>query len=576
MTGPDPSDPLGASARERPDAAALEGPERRWSWAELDAAADEVARRLAGAGVRPGDYVAALLPRGPAAVLALHGVPRAGAALVPLHPEWTEPELDDFVRRVRPRALLCSGPTEDRAARVLRASGLLVRLGGRSEPGEPPDGGRGADRTPAAGGTSGPEDGGGGEGRDDAGRAVALGDLPAAEEVPGIDPGADHTVVSTSGTSGRPRGVRLTLDNHLACQRAAARRLGLGPDDRWLASLSPAHVGGVALVVRAALTGARLVLRPEFDAGELLALAEEGRVTHASLVPTMLRRLLDARGGRPAPEGLGGLLLGGARAAPEMVERALEAGWPVCPTYGLTEAASQVATATPAEARDRPGSVGRPLEGVEVRVREGEIQVRGPTVAAGYLGDRKVPGAVRREGRVIPRQGEPAPEEAGGPNAAAAPREERADEEGGESVSAGPVTDEDGWLHTGDAGRLDDEGRLTVTGRLGDRIVTGGVTVDPREVERVLRAHPEVRDAAVVGVPDPEWGERVGALVERDPAAPEADPDDPLDATRLAAWFGERLAPAKRPRAVRFVEALPRNPNGKLDREAARDSLSGG
>jgi O-succinylbenzoic acid--CoA ligase len=537
------------------------------SYAELDAAADVFARRLAGAGVRPGDRVAALLPRGGAAVLALHGVPRTGAALVPLHPDWTEPELDDFLRRVRPRALLCTGGTEELAARLLRASGLLVRLGRREAQGDSADDGTGragAGGGPPAGGTGVDGEGDGGAG----GRAVALGDLPAASaEVPGVDPEADHTVVSTSGTSGRPRGVRLTLANHLACQRAAARRLGLGPDDRWLASLSPAHVGGVALVVRAALTGARLVLRRAFDAGELLALAEEGRVTHASLVPTMLRRLLDARGDRPAPGGLEGLLLGGARAAPEMVERALEAGWPLCPTYGLTEAASQVATATPAEARERPGSAGRPLEGVEVRIDGDEILVRGPTVAAGYLGDRKVPGAVRREGRVIPRQGEPAPE---GPGAADGP-----DARGG-GAAGEPVTDEDGWLHTGDAGRLDDDGYLTVTGRLGDRIVSGGVTVDPREVERVLRAHPEVRDAAVVGVPDPEWGERVGALVERDPAAPEADPDDPLDATRLAAWFGERLAPAKRPRAVRFVEALPRNPNGKLDRGAARDLLSGG
>lgn len=533
-------DPLRASADGRPDATALEGGGRRWSYGELDAAADELARRLAGAGVRPGDRVACLAPRGGAAVLAIHGVPRTGAALVPLHPEWTEPELDDFLRRVRPRALLCTGGTERRAARLLRASGLLVRLG-------PPA-----------------------DGRDGSDRAVSPGDLPAAAgDLPGVDPEADHTVVATSGTSGRPRGVRLTLSNHLACQRAAARRLGLGPDDRWLATLSPAHVGGIALVVRAALTGGLLVLREEFDAGGLLALAEEGRFTHASLVPTMLRRLLDARGGRPAPDGLEGLLLGGARAAQEMVERALEAGWPVCPTYGLTEAASQVATATPAEARERPGSVGRPLDGVEVAVRDGEILVRGPTVAAGYLGDRKVPGAVRREGRVIPRQGEPEPDEAGGPEGDAP------DGDGGGRVAAGPVTDDDGWLHTGDAGRLDDEGRLTVTGRLGDRIVSGGVTVDPREVERVLRAHPGVGDAAVLGVPDPEWGERVGALVERDLSAPEADPDEPLDATRLAAWFGERLAPAKRPRAVRIVDDLPRNPNGKVDRETARGLLAG-
>lgn len=566
MTGPDP---LRAAADDRPEAPALVGDDGAWSWSELDAAADRVARRLAGAGVGPGDRVACLTPRGPEAVAALHGVPRLRASIAPLHPGWTEPELDDYLRRVRPRALLCAAATERRAARLLRASGLLVRLdlaggGGAAEAAAPARDGGGAPGT--SGDAGGPA------------RAAALDDLPAAEGVlPGVDPEAEHTVLATSGTSGRPRGVRLTLGNHLACQRAAARRLGLGPDDRWLATLSPAHVGGVALVLRAALTGARLVLSDGFDAGRFLARAEAGEVTHASLVPTMLRRLLDARGGRPAPEPLRGLLLGGAGADPGTVRRALERGWPVCPTYGLTEAASQVATATPGEARRRPGSAGCPLDGVEVDVRDGEILVRGPTVAAGYLGDRKVPGAVRRGGRVIPRQGEPA---AGGEDAADAGDDDGpAAGAGGpeaERTASEPVTDADGWLHTGDAGRLDEDGYLTVTGRLGDRIVTGGVTVDPREVERVLRAHPEVRDAAVLGVPDPEWGERVGALVERDPGSPEADPDDPLSATELAAWFGERLAPPKRPKAVRFVEAIPRNPNGKVDRAAARELLREG
>ncbi len=550
----EPVDPLRAAADERPDDVALEDRRGRLTWRELDRAAGELARRLAGAGVSPGDRVAALLPVGREAVLALHGVPRTGASLAPVHPGWTEAEVDGYLRRVRPRALLCRPATEDRAAASLRASGLLVRLGpaargpGGEEPG--PEASGPADGAAAG---AGPAD----EGAAEAGAvAVPAADLPAADDVPGIDPEAEHTLVATSGTSGRPRGVRLSLANHRACQRAAARRLGLGPEDRWLATLSPAHVGGVALVLRAAFTGARLVLRSGFDAEALLELADEDRISHASLVPTMLRRLLEIRGAEPAPEALGGLLVGGDAADPSLLTAALERGWPVCPTYGLTEAASQVATAPPAVAREHPTSVGRPLEGVEVRIEGGEILVRGPTVGLGYLGSDRAPGSVVREGRVIPRQGEETP--------------------GGDGVDAGAqeageaLVDGDGWLRTGDGGRLDDAGRLHVTGRLSERIVTGGVTVDPTEVERVLRAHPEVRDACVVGVPDEEWGERVSAAVERDPDAPEADPDDPLGRAELAVWFGDRLAPAKRPRQVRFVDELPRTPEDKPDRETVR------
>ncbi len=517
----EPVDPLRSAADERSGDVALEDARGRLTWGELDAAADRLARRLAGAGVSPGDRVACLLPVGREAALALHAVPRTGASLAPLHPGWTETELDGYLRRIRPRVLLCRPATAERAAAPMRASGLLVRLG------------------PAA------------EGPDSAG-AVPAGELPEAEDVPGIDPEAEHTVIATSGTSGRPRGVRLSLANHRACQLASARRLGLGPEDRWLATLSPAHVGGVALVLRAAFTGARLVLRSGFDVEGFLALADEGAVSHASLVPTMLRRLLEARGPEPAPEALRGLLVGGDAADPSLLGRALERGWPVCPTYGLTEAASQVATATPAVAREHPTSVGRPLEGVEVRIEGEEILVRGPTVGLGYLGPDRSPGAVVREGRVIPRQGEDSPGDDGEPDRGEA------------------LVDGDGWLRTGDAGRLDDGGRLHVTGRLTERIVTGGVTVDPAEVERVLRAHPEVRDACVVGVPDEEWGERVSAAVERDPDAPEADPDEPMDRATLSVWFGDRLAPAKRPRQVRFVDELPRTPEGKPDRAAVR------
>jgi O-succinylbenzoic acid--CoA ligase len=206
----------------------------------------------------------------------------------------------------------------------------------------------------------------------------------------------------------------------------------------------------------------------------------------------------------------------------------------------MTEATSQIATAPPEEVRRNPGSVGRPLDGVEVRVDSpdaegiGEILARGATV---------VQGLPLREGRGREAQ-------------------ERDGEGASYSSDAPPSVfiDSDGWLHTGDLGRMDAEGGLEVVGRLTDRIVTAGVTVEPAEVEEVLSRHPKVLDVVAVGIPDPEWGERiVVGVVPRDTSAPPSL-EELLDFAR------ERLAPAKRPRELGLLSDLPRNDRGKVIR----------
>jgi len=506
-----PPDPLARAARRWPRGTALDGPGGSRTWEALEDAASGLAGLLRATGAGPGGRVAFLLPRGEAAVVLLHAAPRTGAATAPLHAGWTGPELADYLSRLSPSHLVCSEDTLGAAGAALPDGTALVRVG----PGWPPAEGAEVVRP--------------GE------RGAQPGDGPRP-----------HTILSTSGTSGRPKAVGLTLAAHVACARATERRMLLGPADRWLASLSPAHVGGVALVVRSAWTGAALVLRERFDAGEMAEMAAAGRVTHASLVPTMLRRLREARGRRPAPLPLRGILLGGDAADPREILGALELDYPLFPTYGLTEAASQVATARPEEARVAPESVGKPLAGTEVRIGEGdEILVRGPTLMAGYvLGPGGAAGT--GGGEPSPGNGEP------GPGA----RE--------------PGVDAEGWLHTGDAGRLDGEGRLFVTGRLSRRIVSGGVTVDPARVEGVLAAHPSVREAAVVGLPDPEWGERVSAAVV--PAGPTPPSGVGADRLRreLEAHCRGRLAAPALPRAWAFVAELPRNPNGKVDAEAVR------
>jgi O-succinylbenzoic acid--CoA ligase len=299
--------------------------------------------------------------------------------------------------------------------------------------------------------------------------------------------------------------VTLSFGNLRASAEGARERLELKPQDRWMASLSLAHVGGMALVSRGAQLGSALFLGGAFQAERFASLVAEGAISHASLVPTMLHQFLEVWGDRPVPAAIRCLLIGGAPASESLVERGLGLGFPLYLTYGLTEAASQVATAPPSLVREKPGTVGAPLPGVEVKLTgEGEILVRGSTVSPAEVG-------------------------------------------------------EDGWLRTGDLARQDDDGHLWLKGRISHRIISGGVNVDPAEVEAVLRTHPGVFEVAVVGVPDPKWGEQVVAAV----VAKEEGTLDPVELNRLARVA---LSPAKRPRGIRLIPGLPRNPNGKVDR----------
>ena len=291
-------------------------------------------------------------------------------------------------------------------------------------------------------------------------------------------------------------------------------RLRLTVEDRWYASLSLGHIGGLALVHRAVHVGCVLLVRGRFSAEMLAELIERDGLTHASLVPTMLARLLDVRGGKPVPSSLRCLLVGGAAAGGMLVPRAVERGYPVAMTYGLTQACSQVATAPQDLVAEKPGTVGLPIDGLELRIQEdGEICVRGVTVSPGEA-------------------------------------------------------DDEGWLASGDLGRLDDDGHLWITGRISDRIVTGGTTVDPRSVEAVLEALPGVSAVAVVGIPDDVWGEAVVALIV-------PDPEVETDVEALMAQARERLSGAELPRRIQFADSIPLNANGKTDRDSVRAVFSG-
>jgi o-succinylbenzoate---CoA ligase len=322
-------------------------------------------------------------------------------------------------------------------------------------------------------------------------------DEPDATTLERLDPAALATLVHTSGTTADPKPVALSVGNWLWNALGSAFALGLDHDDRWLCTLPLSHVGGLAILIRSAIYGTTVVLHERFDALAALTAIERDRVTLASFVPTTLARLLDI--GLKAPNPLRIALIGGGPLPPALAAQAQEAGIPVAQTYGMTETCSQVTTSLPGE----PETAGRPLLGVQVRVgADDEILVKGPTVAPG-------------------------------------------------------AADEDGWLHTGDCGQLDAEGRLTITGRKADTIVSGGENVAPSEVEAALLTHPAVADAGVHGRSDPRWGEEVVAtVVLHDGAQTEAE--------ELRAHVAAQLARFKVPKEVAFAARLPRTASGKL------------
>ena len=480
----DAADPLRTQARRRPRAVSLEDETRRWTYAALDRAADELADQLAEAGVPPGSIIGAWVDPTPAGIASVHGVPRLGAVLAPGHTRWSVQERAAFLKRLRPAAVI-------------------------SEPGEAPPAGDWTERRielTALGG-----------------ERLALFQPTTLPPEPLRPPQSAHTLLWTSGSEGAPRTVCLSLANQIHSARASNRRLRLEVDDGWLGSLGLAHVGGLAIVMRTAVAGARLVLGPaRFDPERVLRLLLGGRVTHASVVPVMLDQLLDAAVDGPLPDRFRCVLVGGDATSARLVNRGMERGWPLAMTYGLTEAASQVATAPPRLVRRKPGVVGPPLGGVKVRIAaNGEIHVGGPTVMLGYI---------RRSGALVGVR--------------------------------------DGWIRTGDRGRLDGEGDLWIGGRSASRIVTGGSNVDAAEVEGVLATHPRVRAAGVVGVPDDVWGERVAAVVvPREIAGTESGGLE----SELAAWARQRLSGPRCPRTWIFVERLPRTATGKPDRIALRN-----
>ena len=363
---------------------------------------------------------------------------------------------------------------------------------------------------------------------------------PAAADWP-MDEDDVAVLLHTSGTTGEPK-VAVLRQKHLTSYvLGSVEFLGAGENEATLVSVPPYHIAGIAAVLTSAFCGRRVVQLAAFEPGEWVRLVREHDVTHAMVVPTMLGRILDELADGVGLPSLRHLSYGGGRMALPVIERAM-ATLPhidFVNAYGLTETSSSISVLGPEEhraayasdeptARRRLGSVGRPLPSVEISIRDpfgdevpvgerGEIWVRGDQVSGEYSSRRGL--------------------------------------------------NHEGWFPTNDAGSFDDEGYLFIEGRIDDVIVRGGENLSPGEIEDVLLTHPAIKEAAVVGVPDDDWGEAVVAIVVAHDGVSITEDD-------VVAWVVKNLRSSRRPARVEFRESLPYNETGKLLRRELRAQLA--
>ena len=490
---------LARCAENRPEHLAVQCDGVQWSFAELDRQATRLARQLATAGVQQGHRVALLAANGLAYVAFVHALTRLGAILVPLNLRLSLEELCWQVRDVHASLLVYDADNAQLAREIGRAVPQLplAALAGGLESGE-----------------------------------TVLSEW-ADKDVPLrtlIDLDAPQAILYTSGTTGQPKGAIITYGMQWWNAIGSALNLGHSPADRWLACLPLFHIGGLSILMRSVIYGISVMLHKRFDPLSVNQALFEEKITIVSVVAVMLQRMLAAldegregekRAGYPAT--LRCVLLGGGPVPYPLLEECLLRGVPVVQTYGLTEACSQVATLSLEDARRKPGSAGRPLAPVQLRIlnddrpaapgEPGEIVLRGPTITTGYAG-----------------------------------REE-----------ATARAFQDGWFATGDIGYLDKDGYLYVLDRRADLIISGGENVYPAEIESVLLSHQAVEGAGVCGQADPRWGQVPVAFIVLKAGST-------VSAQELADHVAQKLARYKQPRTMYFVEQLPRTPAGKLIR----------
>jgi O-succinylbenzoic acid--CoA ligase len=532
---------LDTASRNYPDKLALEFGAEQWSFSELRQQVIVAASTLARSMPERGGRIGILSANRPGFVVAVHAAVHLSIPFVPLNWRLSDTELSWQLQDAN-ITLLIADEARRAAADITRTQQGFTVIpieDVEQRPYKPPtspveqaDSGHYPRSTPISASRAplpSQWERGWGEGQPPATRFLPLSTSEVGEVSRGVRAhlNAEAAIIYTSGTSGRPKGAILTYGNLWSSAIASALHLGHQSDDIWLATMPLFHIGGLAMLFRGVIGGTPIVLHDRFDPDRAWRAIENG-ATLISLVPTMLERMLAVHGNRPWPPHVRCILLGGSAAPPQLLETCRRLGIPVAPTYGLTEATSQVTTLLPDQVRQNESSSGRPLPLTELKIatpegkaREGEIgeiEIRGPTLFAGYIGDSR-------------------------------------------------TRTPDEWFATGDVGYLDADGYLSVVDRRHDLIISGGENIYPAEIERVLRTHPLVADAAVVGVPDETWGARpVAAIVwTGDPTDVEAE---------LRRHCATEISGYKLPDRFWLMAELPRSPSGKLLRRALAEQVT--
>ena len=480
---------LARSAADNPDRVAIRLGDQTTSYRELDDQSARIAGLLAARGIAPGTAIGIMLPNVPEFASAYYGVLRAGGVVVPMNPLLKAREVAYYLGDSGAPMIFAwhvAASEVEIGAKEGGAESILV------DPASFPDVLATARRAPLV-----------------------------------VDRAADDTAVIlyTSGTTGQPKGAELTHSNLINNVEVAAEIFQVGPDDVIFGGLPLFHSFGQTCTLNAAiLMGASLTVLPRFDAAKALGLLANQQVTIFAGVPTMFSALLHVPNRTDYDMSAMRLSVSGGAAMPVEVLRQFEEAFDciVLEGYGLSET-SPVASFNHPDRERKPGSIGTPIRGVEMRIVDasgaelpqgevGEIAIRGHNIMKGYWNK---------------------------PEATA------------EAVSA------DGWFRTGDIGRVDEDGYFYIVDRKKDLIIRGGYNIYPREIEEVLYEHPGIAEAAVIGMPHPELGEEVGAAVVLKPGAT-ATPDE------LRTYVKSQVAAYKYPRRVWIVDALPKGPTGKI------------
>ncbi|MGW6140460.1 long-chain-fatty-acid--CoA ligase [Streptomyces sp. NPDC055144] len=478
---------LARSARSHTDRTAVRQGDRVLTYGELDDLTARFATLLRARGVRAGDRVAMVLPNVLHFPVVYYGILRAGGVVVPMNPLLKAGEIAFVLHDCATRFLVASPSSADEAVPAAATAGVEYLV---ADP------------------------------------AALDAQLRLAPPMTGAAGNADDdtaVILYTSGTTGTPKGAELTHRNLVSNALTAARTLlCVGPDDVLFGGLPLFHAFGQTCALNTAITaGACLTLLPRFDAATALEILRRDEVTVFLGVPTMYTALLQSGVGPALPRLRLGVS-GGSALPVELLHAAeRELGITVLEGYGLSET-SPVACFNPPDRPRKPGSIGLPVRGVELRLvaeggrvvgpgEVGELAIRGENVMKGYWNR---------------------------PDATA-----RAFQEG--------------WFHSGDLARVDDDGYYFIVDRKKDLVIRGGYNVYPREIEEVLYRHPDVAEAAVIGVPDPARGEEVAAVVVLRPGAR-------ITTDELRDYVRRRVAAYKYPRIVRFVDELPKGATGKI------------